>query len=59
MNAFPFVIRGLHSDNDSEYINHQLAKLLEKLRIEQTNSRSRQTNDNTPAESKNSLTVRK
>ena len=59
MNAFPFVIRGLHSDNDSEYINHQLAKLLEKLRIEQTNSRSRQTNDNTLAESKNSLTVRK
>lgn len=59
MNAFPFVIRGLHSDNGSEYINHQLAKLLEKLRIEQTNSRSRQINNNALAESKNSLTVRK
>ena len=59
MDAFPFVIRGFHSDNGSEYINHQLAKLLEKLRIEQTKSRSRQTNDNALAESKNASTVRK
>lgn len=41
MDAFPFVIRGFHSDNGSEYINHKVAKLLEKLRIEQTKSRSR------------------
>jgi transposase InsO family protein len=46
MDAFPFVIRGFHSDNGSEYINHQVAKLLEKLRIEQTKSRSRQSNEN-------------
>ena len=59
MDAFPFVIRGFHSDNGSEYINHQVAKLLEKLRIEQTKSRSRQTNDNALAESKNASTVRK
>lgn len=59
MDAFPFVIRGFHSDNGSEYINHKVAKLLEKLRIEQTKSRSRQTNDNALAESKNALTVRK
>jgi transposase InsO family protein len=57
--AFPFVIRSFHSDNGSEYINHQVAKLLEKLRIEQTKSRSRQTNDNALAESKNASTVRK
>jgi hypothetical protein len=57
--AFPFVIRSFPSDNGSEYINHQVAKLLEKLRIEQTKSRSRQTNDNAPAESKNASTVRK
>ena len=57
--AFPFVIRSIHSDNGSEYINHQVAKLLEKLRIEQTKSRSRQTNDNALAESKNASTVRK
>jgi hypothetical protein len=56
--AFPFVIRGFHSDNGSEYINHQVAKLLEKLRIEQTQSRSRQTNDNALVESKNGSTIR-
>ena len=56
--AFPFVIRNVHSDNGSEYINHKVAKLLEKLRIEQTPSRSRQTNDNALAESKNASTVR-
>lgn len=59
MDAFPFVIKSFHSDNGSEYINHQVAKLLEKLRIEQTKSRSRQTNDNALAESKNASTVRK
>lgn len=57
--AFPFVIRGFHSDNGSEYINRQVAQLLEKLRIEQTKSRSRQSNDNALAESKNASTVRK
>lgn len=59
MDAFPFVIRNVHSDNGSEYINHKVVKLLEKLRIEQTKSRSRQTNDNALAESKNASTVRK
>jgi len=43
---FPFVILGFHSDNGSEYINHVVAKLLRKLLIEQTKSRSRRTNDN-------------
>ncbi|MEF8769370.1 integrase catalytic domain-containing protein [Candidatus Accumulibacter contiguus] len=56
---FPFVILGFHSDNGSEYINHQVAKLLEKLRIEQTKSRSRHSNDNALAESKNASVVRK
>lgn len=59
MEAFPFVIRGFHSDNGSEYINRRVAELLEKLRIEQTKSRSRQTNDNALVESKNASTVRK
>jgi hypothetical protein len=59
MTAFPFVIRGFHSDNGSEYINRRVAELLEKLRIEQTKSRSRQTNDNALAEGKNASTVRK
>jgi hypothetical protein len=37
----------------------QVAKLLEKLRIEQTKSRSRHSNDNALAESKNASVVRK
>ena len=56
---FPFVVTGFHSDNGSEFINHQVANLLEKLRIEQTKSRSRHSNDNALAESKNASVVRK
>ena len=57
---FPFVILGFHSDNGSEYINHQVVKLLNKLLIEeQTKSRSRHSNDNALAESKNGAIVRK
>ncbi len=56
---FPFVVQGFHSDNGSEYINHQVARMLEKLRIEQTKSRSRHSNDNALAESKNASVVRK
>ena len=56
---FPFQIEGFHSDNGSEYVNHKVAKLLEKLRIEQTKSRSRHSNDNALAESKNASVVRK
>jgi len=59
IDQFPFDIAGFHSDNGSEYVNHQVAKLLEKLRIEQTKSRSRQSNDNALAESKNASVVRK
>ena len=56
---FPFGLRGFHSDNGSEYVNGRVAKLLEKLRIEQTKSRSRHSNDNALAESKNASVVRK
>ena len=59
LDTFPFVIKGFHSDNGSEYINKQVAKLLEKLLIEFTKSRARQTNDNALAESKNASIVRK
>lgn len=57
--AFPFRIRGFHSDNGSEYINARVAALLGKLLIEFTKSRARQTNDNALAESKNGAVVRK
>lgn len=56
---FPFAIMGFHSDNGSEYVNGPVAKILEKLRIEQTKSRSRHSNDNALAESKNASVVRK
>ena len=42
LESFPFVILGFHADNGSEYINKQVARLLEKLRIELTKSRARQ-----------------
>lgn len=59
LDSFPFVILGFHSDNGSEYINHRVAQLLEKLRIDFTKSRARQTNDNALVESKNGSVVRK
>ena len=59
LDTFPFVIKGFHSDNGSEYINRHVAKLLEKLLIEFTKSRARHTNDNALAESKNASIVRK
>ena len=59
IDQFPFVVEGFHSDNGSEYINAKVAKLLNKLQIEQTKSRSRHSNDNAQAESKNASVVRK
>lgn len=59
LGTFPFVILGFHSDNGSEYINHVVSKLLNKLHIEMTKSRSRHSNDNALAESKNGAIVRK
>ena len=59
LDTFPFVIKGFHSDNGSEYINRYVAKLLEKLLIEFTKSRARHTNDNALVESKNASIVRK
>jgi transposase InsO family protein len=60
LQSFPFVIKGFHSDNGSEYINQHVAKLLNKLLIEeQTKSRSRHSNDNAQAESKNGAIIRK
>ena len=59
LKTFPFTVLGFHSDNGSEYINKVVAELLEKLRIEFTKSRSRHSNDNALAESKNGAVVRK
>ncbi len=59
LDQFPFVVRGFHSDNGSEFINHRVAQLLDKLLVEQTKSRPRHSNDNGLAESKNGAVIRK
>jgi len=59
LDGFPFEIRGFHSDSGSEYVNYKTAAMLDKLRIEFTKSRPRQTNDNALAECKNGAVVRK
>jgi hypothetical protein len=56
---FPFTIRGFHSDNGSEFINYTVARLLEKLLIEQTKSRAHCSGDNGLVESKNGAVIRR
>ena len=59
LGMFPFLIVNFHSDNGSEFINGVIAKLLNKLLIEQTKSRSGRTNDNALVEGKNGSVIRK
>ncbi|MTI11740.1 integrase [Sansalvadorimonas verongulae] len=57
--GFPFKIEEIHSDNGSEYINHRVAELLNKMNIALSKSRSRHSNDNALVESKNGSVIRK
>ncbi len=59
LTGFPFLIRGFHSDNGGEFVNKQVAKLLDKLHAEFTKSRPRHSNDNALAECKNGAVIRK
>ena len=59
LRQFPFLILGFHSDNGSEFINQTVARLLNKLLIEQTKSRPRHSNDNGLVETKNGAVIRK
>jgi hypothetical protein len=59
LRQFPFRILGFHSDNGSEFINHTVANLLNKLLVEQTKSRPRHSNDNGLVEAKNGAVIRK
>lgn len=59
LRQFPFRILGFHSDNGSEFINQTVARLLNKLLIEQTKSRPRHSNDNGLVETKNGAVIRK
>jgi len=56
---FPFVPRGFHSDNGSEFVNRTAARLLNKMLIRFTKSRPRHSNDNGLVESKNGSVLRK
>lgn len=59
LEMFPFGIHNFHSDNGSEFINHQVAQLLNKLLVSQTKSRPRHSNDNGLVETKNGSIIRK
>ncbi|MBK7234297.1 MAG: integrase [Sterolibacteriaceae bacterium] len=59
LGGFPFGILGFHADNGSEYINHKVARMLDKLAAEFTKSRPRHSNDNGLAETKNGAVIRK
>src|SRR5271157_1398174 len=59
LRQFPFRILGFHTDNGSEFINKTVAELLDKLLIEQTKSRPRQSGDNGLIETKNGAIIRK
>ena len=59
LEEFPFVVINFHSDNGSEYINRMVEKILARLLIKQTKSRSRKSTDNALVESKNGSVIRK
>jgi hypothetical protein len=60
LHQFPFRILGFHSDNGSEFLNHRVAGLLNKLLVEEfTKSRAYRTTDNALVEGKNGAVIRK
>ncbi len=60
LHQFPFRIVGFHCDNGSEFLNHKVAQLLNKLLVEEfTKSRAYKTTDNAMVEGKNGAVVRK
>jgi transposase InsO family protein len=59
LHQFPFRILGFHADNGSEFINHTVAQLLEKLRVEFTKSRACRSQDQALVEGKNGAVIRK
>ena len=57
--SLPFALRGLDSDNGSEFINHQLYEYCVQEEITFTRSRSNRKNDNCFVEQKNWSIVRR
>ena len=60
LHQFPFPILGFHADNGSEFINHMVVRLLNKLLVgEFTKSRANRSQDNALVEGKNGAVLRK
>ena len=59
LHQFPFRVRGFHCDNGSEFINHSVKAMLDKLLAEFTKSRPYRTTDNALVEGKNGSVIRK
>ena len=59
LHQFPFRVLGFHSDNGSEYVNYEVAKMLKNLLIDFTKSRANRTQDNALVEGKNGAVIRK
>jgi len=59
LRQMPFVVRGFHSDNGSEFVNCSAQKLLESLLIRFTKSRPSHSTDNGLVETKNGWVIRK
>ncbi|HYL92976.1 MAG TPA: integrase [Alphaproteobacteria bacterium] len=59
LHQFPFRILGFHADNGSEFVNHTVAELLNKLLVEFTRSRPNRSSDNALVEGKNGAIIRK
>ena len=60
LHQFPFRILGFHCDNGSEFLNHTVVKLLNKLLVEEfTKSRAYRSTDNALVEGKNGAVIRK
>jgi hypothetical protein len=58
--SVPFRILGFHCDNGSEFLNHNVVKLLNKLPVEEfTKSRAYRSTDHALVEGKNGAVVRK
>lgn len=55
----PFPLKGVHSDNGSEFINHNFVKYCREHNLRFTRSRPYRKNDNALVEQKNGAVVRK
>ena len=59
LEQFPFVIRGFHSDSGMEFVKHDVARLLEKLRVQSTRSRRQRCRDYALVAAKNGAVIRR